>query len=77
MKAISIEDLKKTIIAYVGSIGSVLYDDLTNIIAERLDIGSANVESAVKHLVDFGKLEGVSEEGGFGWKYIRLPEKET
>ena len=73
MKTFKFEELKKTIIEYVESDGPVLYVDLTRVIAERTGIGPANVESVVKHLVDFGKLEGVSGESGFGWKYIRLP----
>lgn len=76
MKTISFEELKDTIIAYVESVESIRYTDFTRVIAEKLDIGPATVESAVKHLVDFGKLEGISEEGGFGWKYLQLPENE-
>ena len=75
MKAISFEDLKNTIITYVENVGSARYVHLTKVIAERLAIGPATVESAVKHLVDFGKLEGESGESGFGWKYIRLPRE--
>lgn len=76
MKTISFEELKNTVITHVESVGPVLYTDLTRIIAKRLDIGPAAVESAVKQLVDFGKLEGVPSEDGFGWKYIRLPIEE-
>ena len=77
MKTVSFEELKNTIIAYVESVDSVRYVDLTEIIAKKLDIGPAIVPSVVKQLVDFGKLEGISDEGGFGWKYIQLPEKEN
>ena len=77
MGTVSFEELKNTIIAYVESVDSVRYVDLTEIIAKKLDIGPAIVSSVVKQLVDFGKLEGISDEGGFGWKYIQLPEKEN